>query len=123
MITCPYCEKEAQFSSSFDFYGKDYGTNVYFCPDCDAHIKTFKNSLVPNGTMANEELRELRKTIHGIFNELLNVEEVDSYLLFKKISQHIFVSPDEVHISYLDEFQCDKIIRLYELEELQKGTS
>lgn len=122
MIFCPYCNNPADFSSSLEFYGKDYGTNVHFCRACDAHINTVRRTNIPNGTMANKALRYLRSDVHFVFDNLIKNEGVDPYLLTKKICQHIHLTPDEFRISYLDDFQCEKILLLHEKFELQKGT-
>ncbi len=72
MIVCPYCGREARLITSKDFYGRDYGTNVYACHPCAAYVGTHKNSIAPLGTLAKKGLREMRKRTHAAFDHCGN---------------------------------------------------
>ncbi|MBN8200511.1 zinc-finger-containing protein [Bacillus sp. NTK034] len=69
-MNCPYCGNEAKFLTTKEFYGKDYGTNVYSCKPCNAYVGTHGRSKTPLGTMANPKLRSLRKCAHSLFDPL-----------------------------------------------------
>ena len=70
-MNCPYCNKKAEYIDSKHYYSnsKSYGM-MYLCRPCDAYVGTHKNSGKPLGTMANKELRELRKKCHAMFDPI-----------------------------------------------------
>ena len=69
---CPYCETEAEWVENKEVYGKNYGDSVmlWLCRKCGARTGCHQNTSTPLGTMANEELRELRKQCHALFDPL-----------------------------------------------------
>ena len=72
-VICPYCGEEAELQDSIKIYKvKSYGM-MYICknfPEYNAYVSVDKNTNEPLGTMANGELRELRKQCHREFDEL-----------------------------------------------------
>lgn len=115
MVTCPYCEKEAVFTTSEEFYGRDYGTNLYVCRPCDARIGTHGRSDKPLGTLATLELRELRKQAHAVFDPLwkkngkekLGMRRTEAYQWLQQVMN---LSKKEAHIGKFNEAQCRKLI-------------
>lgn len=72
MITCPYCGGEAELVPSTEIYGdKANGWPPrYFCRPCFAHVGTHKgtNPPKPLGTLANYQVRQLRKKCHDVID-------------------------------------------------------
>ena len=110
-MNCPYCEKEAKFISSREFYGKDYSTNVYVCYDCDAHVGTHKNSKVPLGTMANHKLRSLRRMCHQHFDVKWKHGGLSRTESYEWLQQEMNLSPEKAHIGMFNHKQCIKLLR------------
>ncbi|MFJ8103369.1 zinc-finger-containing protein [Lysinibacillus sp. NPDC096212] len=79
-MICPYCQTQAEFISSKDFYGTNYRTNLYVCRPCDARVGTHGRGKTPLGTMANAELRELRKLCHARFDVRWKFGKVSRYI-------------------------------------------
>src|SRR5690625_3916722 len=69
-MICPYCNNQAEFLTSKEFYGQDYGTNLYVCHPCDARVGTHGKGKTPLGTMANHRLRVLRRICHRKFDPM-----------------------------------------------------
>jgi len=69
-MICNYCGNEAEFMTSKEFYGQDYGVNMYVCRPCDAYVGTHGKGKTPLGTLANKRLRSMRKTAHSMFDPL-----------------------------------------------------
>lgn len=74
---CPYCQADAVLCDASAVYGPTYAGkfNMWVCanyPDCDSYVGCHKDSAdaKPLGTMANAELRKLRKRIHAMFDPL-----------------------------------------------------
>jgi hypothetical protein len=72
-ITCPYCNSKAELKdASFIYRRSGYGM-IYLCsnhPVCDAYVGVHENSTRPKGSLADFDLRELRKKVHAILDPL-----------------------------------------------------
>lgn len=74
---CPYCQSCAVLCDASAVYGPKYQGkfNLWVCadyPECDSYVGVHKDQVEPKplGTMANTELRTLRKRVHAIFDPL-----------------------------------------------------
>lgn len=69
-LTCQYCGAAATyFESSAPFYqGRDYGS-LWACVPCDAQVGTHPDGS-PLGTLANKQLRTMRRQFKAVFNPL-----------------------------------------------------
>jgi len=71
---CPYCGATVAFRSADGIYRENSkGVMLYVCsnyPKCDAYVRVHEGTKIPVGTMANAELRALRKEAHDAFNRL-----------------------------------------------------
>lgn len=110
-IFCPYCGKKAKFMSSKEFYGKDYGSNLYVCYSCDAYVGTHGKSKTPLGTMANKSLREMRKRAHISFDRLWKSQEMSRSAAYKWMSEVMRLPPQKAHIGMFNEKQCFELLR------------
>lgn len=75
--TCPYCHATAILADASAVYGPKFegAFNLWIClnyPDCDSYVGVHKDQIEPKplGTMANAELRKLRKRVHAMFDPL-----------------------------------------------------
>lgn len=74
---CPYCQATAVLCDASAVYGPKFEGqwNMWVCanyPECDSYVGIHRNQVEPRplGTMANAELRGLRKRVHAIFDPL-----------------------------------------------------
>lgn len=89
MLKCPYCGELTEFLTSEQFYGKDYGCNIYLCRPCDAYITTHGMSKEQKGTIANRELRELRKEIVSHITAIMKTGKIMKHNLSEKLADHL----------------------------------
>lgn len=113
-MNCPYCNKQAEFLSSKEFYGKNYGTNLYVCRPCDARVGTHGKGKRPLGTMANHKLRVLRRMCHRRFDPIWMYKRnkwarTNAY---QWLQREMDLSPQEAHIGMFNEEQCRKLIKI-----------
>lgn len=113
-MKCPYCNKEAEYIDSKYYYsnGKSYGM-MYLCRPCDAYVGTHKNSGKPLGTMANKELRELRKKCHLLFDPLWKSGMMTRKQAYKYLEDNTGVK----HIAWADEDDCNVILNKTRLSD------
>jgi len=98
--------------SSKEFYGRDYGTNLYVCLPCDARVGTHKNSRAPLGTLANAALRDLRMQCHKVFDQKWKSGRMSRTKAYVWLQERMYLSPDKAHIGMFDKNQCNKLLKI-----------
>lgn len=111
-MNCPYCNQPTLFLTSQEFYGKDYGSNVYLCRPCDAYVGTHGNTKNPLGTMATPEIRRWRKAAHSIFDPLWKGrrKEMSRSAAYRWMQEAMNLPAEKAHIAMFDEQQCKRLI-------------
>ena len=101
-MRCPYCGSPVIYRSADGIYrDNSRGTMLYVCshyPECDAYVRVHTGTNIPVGSMANHELRTLRRTAHHYFDQLYE----SGYMSMAPLS--------EAHIGYLGEYYCKQVI-------------
>lgn len=116
-VICPYCNREAPWVENKEKYGKNLGTYFmcYYCKTCDAYVGCRKNTREPLGTLANKDLRNLRKITKDFVDRLWinggQREQVFAYM-------NSFFGFN-IKINYCDEAMCERIISY--AKDLLKG--
>lgn len=110
---CPYCNQESQFVDSSVIYGKSYGM-IYLCSDCDAYVGCHNGTNKAKGTLANKELRELRKKAHECFDPLWKNKTYSRSSAYKWLSEKLGIPVGKTHIAMFNKEQCKKVIALFE---------
>lgn len=109
-MKCPYCKQEAEWVENKEIYGKNYGKSYmsYFCRACDAYVGCHQNGHAPLGTMANRNLRDLRKQCHLLFDRWWKSGKITRKGAYQLLEQKTGVK----HIAWTNEKECHKIINL-----------
>lgn len=112
---CPYCGQKLVFRTAEEMGIKEEdGVNFWACsnyPECDAYVRTNKGTQVPRGTVANKELRELRKNTHAVFNRLYTsgyMTKQDAYVWLKTL---MGCTGHSAHIGQFSEYSCKLVIK------------
>lgn len=113
MVNCGYCGKTSVMVSSLEFYGRDYGTNVYKCGECNAYVGTHKGTTIPLGTLANAELRELRRCCHSLIDPYWKSGKYKRTTIYKRMSKALNIPIQETHIGMFDKETCLKLIGFF----------
>ena len=134
VLICPYCGSEAHLQDSAMIYGKSFGM-VYLCdryPFCDSWVGVHKGTTNPLGTMADSELRELRKNAHVLFDRLWKRPQVNHQVsksqygdivkqyrtkAYSFLADRLQIPIDQCHIAMMNNEQCQRVISI--LEECQ----
>lgn len=112
-MLCPYCNKEAEYLPSEQFYGMDYKTNVYFCQPCDARVGTHKNSSRPLGTMANSHLRVYRQKCHALIDPYWKTGKHTRSEVYRRMAKAMNLTSEEAHIGMFNMEQCKQLIKFF----------
>lgn len=120
---CNICSslKTVILTDSSIVYGKSYGM-IYFCTNCRSYVGVHDNpnndhgeTNAPKGTLADAELRNLRKIAHKYFDPLwqnTTLKKSKAYSILKNI---LNVSKERAHIAMLTKYELRLLIH-----ELQK---
>lgn len=118
-MRCPYCGSTVTYRSADGIYHENKnGTMLYVCtnyPKCDAYVRVHAGTNIPVGSLANHELRSLRRRAHHYFDQLY----LDGYMskddAYQWLADLICAPQYEAHIGHLGEYYCKLVI-----EESQK---
>lgn len=118
-MRCPYCGSPVVYRSADGIY-RDNSKNVmlYVCsryPVCDAYVRAHAGTRIPMGTLANPELRALRKTAHDYFDQIYESGYMTKQEAYQWLADLIMAPLSEAHIGHLGEYYCRQVI-----EESQK---
>ena len=113
-IRCPYCGSHAVLKSADGIY-KDNSKNMmlYVCsryPKCDAYVRCHAGTTIPVGSMANHELRALRKTAHDYFDKLHKSGLMTKEDAYHWLAATVDAPMKHAHIGHLSEYYCKKVI-------------
>ncbi len=108
-VVCPYCGNEAVWCENKAIYGRNYGKSYmcYYCKKDDAYVGCHQNSREPLGTMANKELRELRKQCHKLFDPLWKTGKMTRPQAYEYLYEKTKVN----HIAWTNKEDCLRIIK------------
>lgn len=75
-MRCPYCGGTVVYRSADGIYhDNSKGMMLYVCsnyPECDSYVRVHAGTNIPVGSLANHELRSLRRTAHHYFDSCTN---------------------------------------------------
>lgn len=111
---CPYCNGETYRADSSLVYDRNYGTKVIVCrnyPACDSFVGCHKDGQ-PKGSLANKQLREWRKRVHGRFDFLWKSGRMSRDEAYSWLSEQMGLP--EAHIGFFTLEQCQQAIQLVE---------
>jgi hypothetical protein len=107
---CPYCGGNVSLKdSSIIYHGVSYG-NVYICENygqtCSAFVGVHKGTIIPLGTIADYDLRQLRKECHSHFDKLWKEGKMTRKEAYHWLHQSMNLSKRQAHIAKFDTKLC-----------------
>ena len=113
-MRCPYCGGPVVYRSADGIYhDNSRGTMLYVCshyPQCDAYVRVHAGTKIPVGSLANHELRTLRRTAHHYFDQLHQLGLMSKQDAYQWLAELISAPLSEAHIGYLGEYYCKLVI-------------
>lgn len=112
---CPDCGAEVILTDSSIIYGRSYGM-IYYCTGCKKFVGVHAGTDIPKGTLADNELREMRKAAHAAFDPLWMEETGVFYKrrrsAYRWLTRRITGQQDSlVHIGNMDARGCNMVIK------------
>lgn len=114
---CPYCGEKAKWCENKVVYGKNLGEShmIYYCKNCDAYVGCHKNSRNALGSMANKELRVLRRKCHLLIDPYWKKKKIERNKLYELLSDWW---GDEFHVAWLREKECQFVLKNLDVQEV-----
>ena len=113
-MRCPYCGSSVIFRSADGIYhDNSKGIMLYVCshyPQCDAYVRVHAGTNIPVGSLANHELRTLRRTAHQYFDKLHQSGYMSKQDAYQWLADLICAPLSQAHIGYLGEYYCKQVI-------------
>lgn len=113
-MRCPYCGGPVTYRSADGIYhDNSRNTMLYVCshyPECDAYVRVHTGTNIPVGTLANQELRALRRTAHHYFDQLYQSGLMSKQDAYQWLADLICAPLSQAHIGYLGEYYCKQVI-------------
>lgn len=121
---CPYCGSKVKYRDSKVIYrSKSYGM-VYVCskyPKCDAYVGVHSGYNIPLGTMANRELRELRKKCHRIFDRIWKEGVMTRGETYHWLARAMKRRRKDTHFAWFNLKECLTAVKIVEHSLKAKG--
>lgn len=113
-MRCPYCGSPVVYRSADGIYRENNkGTMLYVCsryPECDSYVRAHAGTNIPVGSLANHELRSLRRTAHHYFDQLHESGYMSKQDAYQWLADLIMAPLSEAHIGHLGEYYCKQVI-------------
>lgn len=112
---CPYCQGPVDLVENKVIYGKNYGWPwVYMCRDrvCDSFVGTHKDTRIPKGTLANNVLRNARKTAHSAFDAIWQNDHMTRGEAYKWLAEKLDIDRYRCHIAWFDLSYCKQTTKI-----------
>lgn len=112
---CRYCGNKVVFTSNAEIYGREYGNGkCYLCRRCRAFVGVHTGTIIPLGTLANDELRNARKQAHNEFDKLWKgqTRRMTRYNAYGWLSKEMNLNRKDTHIALFEVEQCKKVVEL-----------
>jgi len=120
---CPYCKGEVVLTENDALYGrkiyKNNNCNIYLCFACMASIGTHMDGITPLGTMADKELKTLRKQAHDLFDPFWN-SKAQRDALYKWLAKRLGIKPEDCHFGHFDKECVRRAIAILETTRKKK---
>ena len=113
-MRCPYCGAPVVFRSADGIYRENHcGTMLYVCsryPTCDAYVRAAVGTQIPLGTLADPELRKLRREAHRYFDQLHTSGLMTKADAYRWLAVMMGAPMERAHIGYMGEYYCRQVI-------------
>jgi hypothetical protein len=110
-VICPYCNQQAEYKSTKEFYGRDYGGGVYCCAPCQAYVGTHKATGKPLGTLADRKTREWRLLAHARFDLLWKDGVMSRSDAYQWMQEAMGMTKEEAHIGNFGVEECERLVK------------
>jgi hypothetical protein len=116
---CNLCGGKVIYTTNDKIYGRRYGSGYcYLCTNCRAYVGTHKpRPKEAFGILANEEMRNLKKLCHSIFDNLWKTPQ-ERITKYKLLAQKMGIEEKNCHFGYFDLYLLNKAYEILKNKEI-----
>lgn len=116
-LVCPYCGRTAKLMTAKELFGNRALNEAYYyvCsnyPVCDSYVSTRRHTKIPNGILANGDLRNKRIQAHKYFDAIWKNGIMSRSSAYQLLEDFFGLNEGEAHIGLFYEYRCDEVIKL-----------
>ncbi len=114
-INCTYCNSKAKLVDGSKIYPHRpdlFYKFFYLCETCKAYCGCHPNSKNPLGTLANKDLRKLRKMAHFYFDQIWGKKKMSRKESYAWLAKKMNINVKQTHIAWFNQEQCKIVIDL-----------
>lgn len=119
---CPYCGSNSVLRSADGiYYDNSRDVMLYVCknyPKCDSYVRVHPGTNIPMGSLANKELRAMRRDAHHHFNKLYSKGGMSKRDAYEWLAETVGLPVEKAYIGFMGEYYCSLVI-----EESKKALS
>jgi hypothetical protein len=106
---CRYCGGAVELVSNGAIYRREYGEwpYAYLCRPCDAYVGLHPQTDIPLGTLANAELRDVRKNSKALFHKLMELRGWSRNRAYARLAEALNMPAAECHFGHFDADGCN----------------
>lgn len=107
--TCA-CGRSVEIAHHLQVYGAEYSDWpwIYRCAHCDASVGMHPFTSIPLGTLADKQLRALRKSCKQPFELLWSNGRMDRKAAYGALARHLRIPVEECHFGWFDADTCKR---------------
>ena len=110
---CNLCGGEVSFVRNELIYGRPYGSGrAYLCSVCGAYVGTHANSpRTAMGLLADDEMRELRKQCHELFDMTWH-DRKERSIRYMELARKMDMNSADCHFAWMDKSDLKRALSL-----------
>ena len=93
---------------------KSKGGQLYVCsryPACDSYVGVHSGTILPKGTLADQNLRRKRIQTHRIFDQIWKRGILSKQDAYRWMADKFCLNPKDAHIGNFSDYMCDQLIQ------------
>ena len=117
-MKCPYCGARAVLRPAAAI-GKTKpcyeGQRFYVCaryPVCDSYVAAHRRSGLPMGTLADSNLRWLRRDAHAALERFCRERGMSRSGGYQWLGEQLGIPAEDAHIGKFSEFRCKAVLQM-----------
>lgn len=117
-MICPYCGGKARLVDSMTVYNNDYGS-MWVCenyPECNAVVGCHPDTVMPLGTLANLELREMRQKVHKLLDPRWMSRRFGRSSTYAYLARKMGIERKDCHIGMFNIEMCKRALEVLNSE-------
>lgn len=105
---CRYDGSPVEIRHHLEIYGRVYGEWpwMFVCTECEARCGMHPFTAIPLGTIADEELRQVRTACKPVFEQIWKTGRMDRTQAYAWLAGELGIAPEQCHWGLFERHTC-----------------